>query len=134
MYRTVPSTTPHAFPFRLVERRVEANGTARGLVLVTADGAANGDAPWPLPLVVEAMAQAILLAVPPPAGADVRLVAMDRVRQLREVVAGDRLEVEVEAGGTFASLHRFTCRARCAGALVATAEITVSSERGNACN
>jgi len=131
---TVSNATPHAFPFRFVERRLEEDGTARGLVLVTADGAASGGAAWPLSLLAEAAAQAILMAAPPPPGSRVRLVALDRVRQLREVAVGDRLEVEVEPCRTFGSLHRFTCRARCGGALVVTAEVTVRAERGKVCN
>ncbi len=96
------------------------------MVEVTVDGALWPGEAWPLTLLVEAMAQAILLVVPRPGGGEVRLVALDRVQQLREVVAGDRLEVAVEAAGSFGPLHRFSCKALCAGALVATAEVTVS--------
>jgi 3-hydroxymyristoyl/3-hydroxydecanoyl-(acyl carrier protein) dehydratase len=96
------------------------------VILTTAGGALQPGESWPVTLVAEALAQSILLVAPPPGGEDVRLVALDKVRQLRQVTAGDRLEVEVAAGGTFGPLHRFSCRALCGGALVATAEITVT--------
>lgn len=130
----MPEAIPHSFPFRLAERRVGDGPPFRGMLQVTADGAANREAGWPLSLLVEAMAQAILLVSPPQETEGLRLVALDRVRQLREVQAGDRLEVEVEASGTFGNLRRFTCRASCGGALVATAGITVASERGKSCS
>ncbi len=117
---------PHVFPFRLVERRDGGETGARSVVLVTADGAVTGGAGWPLSLVAEALAQSILLVARPPGGGAVRLVALDRVRQFREVAVGDRLEVEVCEEGTFGSLRRFSCRAVCSGALVAAADVTVT--------
>lgn len=111
-------------------------GGARSVVLTSADGALQTGESWPVTLVAEALAQSILLLAPPPAsaGAEVRLVALDKVRLLREVLAGDRLEVEVVPEGTFGALHRFSCRAVSGGALAATAEVTVSAERGIKCS
>ncbi|NWG00470.1 MAG: hypothetical protein HXY19_05965 [Thermoanaerobaculaceae bacterium] len=117
---------PHAFPFRLVERREVGDDGARSVVLVTADGAVAAGSAWPVMLVAEALAQSILLVARPEGGGEVRLVALDRVCQFQEVAAGDRLEVEVRSEGTFGSLRRFSCRAVCSGAVVAAADVTVT--------
>ena len=96
------------------------------VVLSTADGALTGTGPWPVTLVAEALAQAILLvARPSPQGA-LRLVGLDRVTVYQSLEPGDRLEVEVEELGAFGQLRRYACRSRRGGGLAATAEVTVS--------
>jgi 3-hydroxymyristoyl/3-hydroxydecanoyl-(acyl carrier protein) dehydratase len=117
---------PHRFPFRLVER-VEALGGGRvGIVLSTGNGALTSTHPWPVTLVVEALAQAILVVVQPARLETLRLVALDAVTLHRPLAAGDRLEVEVRELGAFGGLRRFVCRGSRGGALVAEAEVTVS--------
>lgn len=126
MSATAPDALPHRFPFRLV---ASAAGSAPGrvaVVLATACDALAGAGPWPLSLVVEALAQAILLVHAPREGVTPLLLAVDRARLLQEVRAGDRLEVTVEPLARFGALSRFRCRAVRSGALAAVAEITVS--------
>ncbi len=121
-----PDPLPHEYPFRLVERAEVSEGGRVALVLATADGNVAPDDDWPVTLVAEVLAQSILLVAARPAGTAPRLVALDGVRLLQAVRAGSRLEVEVEERGSYASLRRYSCRARTGGALAATAEITVS--------
>jgi hypothetical protein len=121
-----PDRQPHAYPFRLVEKAELIDERRVGLVLATADGSLMRDREWPVTLVAEALAQAILVVIGPPRTADVRLVGLDRVRLLQPVRPGARLEVEVEELAAFVPLRRYSCRAHQGGALAATAEITVS--------
>lgn len=118
---------PHTFPCRLVEK-LEIVGEARvAIVLGTAGGALTGIGPWPVTLVAEALAQAILLVEPPERRDGLRLVGLREVEVLQPPEAGDRIEVDVIAEGSFGALRRYSCRARKDGALVAMARITVSS-------
>lgn len=117
---------PHQFPFRLVER-VEPLGVGRvGIVLSTANGTLTGSRAWPVTLVAEALAQAILVVVRPARLDALRLVALDAVTLHRALEVGDRLEVEVRELAAFRGLRRFSCRANRGGALAAEAEVTVS--------
>jgi 3-hydroxymyristoyl/3-hydroxydecanoyl-(acyl carrier protein) dehydratase len=117
---------PHQFPFRLVERVEPEHDGRLAIVLSTAGGALPGAGPWPITLVAEALAQAILLVVEPAGPGALRLVGLDRVALYQSLEPGDRLEVEVEELGTFGGLRRYLCRGRRGGGLAATAEITVS--------
>jgi len=123
---TTPEEIPHRFPFRLVERREGGTGACVALALATAGGSLTGEGPWPVTLVAEALAQAILLVLQPARPATLRLVALDRVRLHGDLRCGDRLEVEVEEIGSFGGLRRFACRGRRDGVLAARAEVTVS--------
>jgi 3-hydroxymyristoyl/3-hydroxydecanoyl-(acyl carrier protein) dehydratase len=96
------------------------------VVLASAGGALTGAAPWPVTLVAEALAQAIVVVMRPPRRDALRLVALNEVRLLQPVGPGARLEVEVEERAAFAPLRRYACRAVLGGALAATAEITVA--------
>jgi 3-hydroxymyristoyl/3-hydroxydecanoyl-(acyl carrier protein) dehydratase len=120
-----PDRLPHEFPFRLVERAERVGESRIAVVLGTAGGTLTAASEWPVTLVAEAMAQAILIVVDPPRRGPLRLVALNRVRLLQPVRAGSRLEIEVEERAVFAPLRRYACRAWQAGALSATAEITV---------
>jgi len=95
------------------------------VVLPTVAASASFPPSLPLPLVAEAMAQAILLADPPPAGAPLRLLGLDQVVLRQPVEAGQRLEVEVHREARFGKLARYTCRMLAAGKLVAEGRITV---------
>ena len=126
MSSRAPERIPHGFPFRLVERVEESPDGRRTVVLGTADGALTGPGPWPVTLVAEALAQAILL-VEQPAGLEApRLVGLDRVVLYQPLEPGDRLEVEVKELGAFGELRRYACRGLRGGGLAATAEVTVS--------
>jgi 3-hydroxymyristoyl/3-hydroxydecanoyl-(acyl carrier protein) dehydratase len=117
---------PHQFPLRLVERVESGPGGRFAVVLATSNGALTGAGPWPVTMVAEALAQAILLVVRPARCDKVRLVGLDDVVMCRSFLPGDRLEVEVEELGCFGDLRRYRCRGCVGGALAATAEVTVS--------
>lgn len=126
MSAKAPEHVPHQFPFRLVER-VEPNHDGRlAIILSTSGGALPGTGPWPITLVAEALAQAILLVVKPSGPGTFRLVGLDKVALYQPLEPGDRLEVEVEEVGTFGGLRRFLCRGHRGGGLAATAEVTVA--------
>ncbi len=116
---------PHKHPFRFVERAGESERGRVAVVLATADGTMTGPGPWPVALVAEALAQAVLLVVRPDRTSALRLVALDRVVVSQPVAAGDRLEVEVREVGAFGDLRRYESRATRGGALAAAAEVTV---------
>lgn len=120
-------STPHAFPFRLVERTEVVGERQVAIVLSTAAGFLRRNEPWPVTLVVEALAQAILLLDPPERLERARLAALQNVALLQEVAAGDRLLVEVEPLGSLGGLRRYRCRATRSGASVALADVTVTS-------
>ncbi len=126
MSATAREPLPHEHPFRLVER-VESGPRGRfAVVLATAGGTLTGYSAWPVTLVAEALAQAILLIVRPERTAALRLVGLSKVTLHQSLFPGDRLEVEVEELGVFGELRRYRCRAHRAGALAAVAEVTVS--------
>ncbi|MGD1148342.1 MAG: hypothetical protein ABR961_10390 [Thermoanaerobaculaceae bacterium] len=120
-----PEALPHQNPFRFVERTEEIDGGRVAIVLGTAGGTMTGSDPWPIGLVAEALAQAILLVVRPDHQASLRLVALDGVGVFQPITAGDRLEVEVRETGAFGDLRRYACRARRGGGVAAVAEVTV---------
>ena len=117
---------PHQFPFRMVERVEPGLDGRLVIVLSTAGGALAGAGPWPITLVAEALAQAILLVVEPGGPGPLRLVGLDKVALFQSLEPGDRLEVEVEELGTYGGLRRYLCRGHRGGGLAATAEVTVS--------
>lgn len=122
-----PESIPHAFPCRLVERAEEGTVGKVAVVLGTAGGALTGTGTWPVTLVAEALAQAILLVVRPERQDNLRLIGLDGVRVIQPVSPGDRLEVDVTETGDFGALRRYHCRALRAGGLVAVADVTVRS-------
>ena len=78
-------STPHAFPFRLVERTEVVGERQVALVLSTAAGFLRRNEPWPVSLIAEALAQAILLLDPPERLERVRLAALQNVSLLQDV-------------------------------------------------
>jgi len=122
-----PEGIPHEFPCRLVERAEEGRGGRVAVVLGTAGGALTGTGAWPVTLVSEALAQAILLVVRPERQDALRLIGLDGVRVVQQVSPGDRLEVDVAQTGELGSLRKYRCRALRAGGLVAVADVTVRS-------
>ena len=122
-----PDTLPHRFPFRLVDALEAGSDGRSAVVLLSANDILGVNGPWPLTLVVEALAQSILLLHGDGAALRrVRLVAVHGARMFAPLGAGDRLEVEAEATAAFGPMRRFACRARRGGALAAAAEITVA--------
>lgn len=116
---------PHRYPFRLVDRAEVISEERVAVTLASAGGTMTGCGPWPVTLVAEALAQALILAIPGPKGRSVRLVGLDRVRLSQGVGAGDRLEIQVCERAELGSMRRFSSRATRSGALVAVAEVTV---------
>jgi len=121
-----PERLPHEYPFRLVERVEEGTRGRHAVVLATAGGTLAAPDGWPVTLVAEALAQAIILVVRPLNTGGLRLVGLKNVRLYQKLAPGDRLEIEVEELGVFGELRRYSCRAHRAGALAAVAEVTVS--------
>ncbi len=122
-----PEALPHRYPFRLVDALAAGPEGRSAVVVLSAGDFFGGSGPWPLTLVVEALAQSILQLHGDGAPVRrVRLVAVHAARLLAPLGAGDRLEVEAEETATFGPMRRFSCRAVRGGALVATAEITVA--------
>jgi len=117
---------PHGFPLRLVEKVERRPDGTIVVALATADGFLAGVRPWPVTLVAEALAQAILLLNPRRDESALRLVGLDAVRLDRTVDAGDRLEIDVRELAAFGRLRRYSCRASSRGTLAAAAEITVA--------
>lgn len=126
MSTTSPEGLPHEYPFRLVERVEQGPHSCHAVVLATAGGTLVGTDGWPVTLVAEALAQAILLVVRPQKTDALRLVGLKNVFLYQNFTPGDRLEIEVEELGVFGELRRYACRAHRAGALAAVAEVTVS--------
>ncbi len=127
MSARAPEPIPQGYPCRLVERAERGIDGTVAVVLGTASGTLTGAGPWPVTLVAEALAQAILLVIRPGRQQALRLIGLDNVRILQPTYPGDRLEVEVAEAGSFGALRRFRCRATRGGGLVALGEVTVKS-------
>lgn len=125
MTETAP--VPHVFPFRLIERGERLGDREVVLVLGTAGGFLRTTEPWPVTLVAEALAQAILFLDPPESVDRLRLAALHNVRLAQQMTAGDRVVVDVEPLGALGELRRYRCRASRGGAMVALADVTVTS-------
>jgi 3-hydroxyacyl-[acyl-carrier-protein] dehydratase len=127
---------PHRYPFLLVDRVEEIDGTSRavGVKNVTANephftGHFPGRLIMPGVLIVEAMAQtaAVMVGV----GQDladksllVYFMGMDAVRFRRMVRPGDALRMEIETRRGGGRVWKFTGRATVDGELAAEAEFT----------
>ncbi|HEY6948004.1 MAG TPA: 3-hydroxyacyl-ACP dehydratase FabZ [Gemmatimonadales bacterium] len=125
------SVLPHRYPFLLVDRILEVDGTTRivGLKNVTIgepffQGHFPGHPIMPGVLIVEAMAQVggclVLGTIERPETKVVYFLALDRVRFRRPVRPGDQLRLEVEV----LQVRGPTCRLKG----VATVEGKVAAE------
>ena len=125
------SVLPHRYPFLLVDRILEVDGTTRivGLKNVTIgepffQGHFPGHPIMPGVLIVEAMAQVggclVLGTIERPETKVVYFMALDRVRFRRPVRPGDQLRLEVEV----LQVRGPTCRMKG----VATVEGKVAAE------
>ncbi|MEO6103638.1 MAG: 3-hydroxyacyl-ACP dehydratase FabZ [Pseudoxanthomonas sp.] len=126
---------PHRYPFLLVDRVVEFEAHKRIVALknVTINepcfqGHFPGHPVMPGVLVIEALAQAggILTQLSRGTVADNKLfylVKIDNARFSRMVVPGDVLELHVEIKRIIRTMTFYTCVARVAGELVASADV-----------
>jgi len=129
----IQRTLPHRYPFLMVDRIVEIEGTKRvvGVKNVTINeaffqGHYPGDPIMPGVLIIEALAQigGVLLSQElEHKGKVAVLLSLDNVKFRRAVRPGDQLILEAEAIRIRSSTGHVKGRARVAGELVAEAEI-----------
>jgi len=132
---------PHRYPFLLVDRvtDVQAGKTINGFKNVTINEEFfNGHFPekpvMPGMLILEAMAQlsgilGFYTTGKRPADGYIYLFAgADKVRFKRQVMPGDRLELQAEVTGSKLNIYKFTCRATVDGELAASADILVAEQ------
>ncbi len=133
---------PHRYPFLLVDRvtQIEPGKLIVGYKNVSANEEFfNGHFPekpiMPGVLIVEAMAQmAGILGFyttgkRPADGYIYLFCGADNVRFKRQVVPGDRLVIEAEAGASKRNIYKFSCRASVDGELAASADILVAEQK-----
>ena len=128
------SVLPHRYPFLLVDRILEVDGTSRivGLKNVTIgepffQGHFPGHPIMPGVLIVEAMAQVggclVMGTIERPETKVVYFMALDRVRFRRPVRPGDQLRLEVEVLQVRGPTCRMKGVATVEGKVVAEAEM-----------
>lgn len=133
---------PHRYPFLLVDRvtDVQAGKIITGYKNVTVNEEFfNGHFPekplLPGMMMLEAMAQisGILgfhtTGKRPADGYIYLFVGADNVRFKRQVMPGDRLDLQAEAGNHKRNIYKFSCRASVNGELAASAEIIVAEQQ-----
>lgn len=132
---------PHRYPFLLVDRvtDVQPGRIITGYKNVSVNEEFfNGHFPqkpiMPGMLILEAMAQVAGIlgfhttGKRPDEGYIYLFVGADNVRFKRQVVPGDRLDLQAEAGVSKRNIYKFTCRASVNGELAASADILVAEQ------
>ena len=139
---TIHALLPHRYPFLLVDRVVELEPNKRVLAYknVTAnENFFNGHFPgrpvMPGVLVIEALAQAGGLLTQLSTGGEsdgklFYLVKVDGAKFMKQVVPGDRLELEVELKRVIRNMAMYGAVARVDGEVVACAEILCAEAQG----
>lgn len=133
---------PHRYPFLLVDRvtQIEPGKLIVGYKnLSINEELFNGHFPekpiMPGVLILEAMAQmAGILGFSttgkrPADGYIYLFCGADNVRFKRQVVPGDRLVIEAEAGASKRNIYKFSCCASVDGELAASADILVAEQQ-----
>jgi len=131
--RHIQRTLPHRYPFLMIDRIVEIEGTKRAVGIKNVSineeyfqGHYPGQPIMPGVLIIEAMAQlsGVLLSQElEHKGKVAVLLSMDKVKFRRPVTPGDQLIVEAEAIRVKSRTGHVRCRARLGEALVAEAII-----------
>lgn len=132
---------PQRYPFLLVDRvtNVEAGKIIHGYKNVTVNeefflGHFPGKPVMPGVLILEAMAQlagilGFFTTGKRPADGFIYLYAgIDKVRFKRQVVPGDRLDMQAEFTGSKLNIYKFSCRALVDGEVAATADILIAEQ------
>ena len=128
---------PHRFPFRWSRSWTSRRRRLR-IVLGTARDADRNE-PWPVTLVAEALAQAILLVEPPDRSASSASVGCSRRLAAASGGAGDRLRGGGRFGRVLGALRRYRCRRRpersaCGpGDVITVSEVSSSATRELPC-
>lgn len=131
---------PHRYPFLLVDRIIEIDGTKRavGIKNVTVNepffpGHFPAEPIMPGVLIIEAMAQTCTVVVA--LGLDlidkdalVYFMAIDKAKFRRKVVPGDVLHMEVVTQRGGGRVWKFGCRATVEGELACEADVTAMIE------
>lgn len=129
---------PQRYPFLMVDRvtEIEPGKHIIGYKNISANeemfnGHFPGNPIMPGVMIVEAMAQiAGILGFKtsgkrPADGYTYLFAGADKVRFKRQVIPGDRLVIEAEAGPSKQNIYKFSCRATVDGELAASADILV---------
>lgn len=132
---------PQRYPFLLVDRitDLQEGKSISGYKNVTANeeffnGHFPGKPVMPGVLILEAMAQisgvlGFKTTGKRPADGYIYLYAgIDNVRFKRQVVPGDRLELQAEFTGSRLHIYKFSCRATVDGELAASADILIAEQ------
>ncbi|WP_133478132.1 3-hydroxyacyl-ACP dehydratase FabZ [Cognatilysobacter segetis] len=144
--RAIEKMLPHRYPFLLVDRVVEFEPRKRIVAFknVTCNepfftGHFPGNPVMPGVLIIEALAQAggLLTTLTAKSEGDERegeklfyLVKVDNAKFTRQVVPGDRLELDVELKRVIRNMAMYAAIARVDGEQVACAEILCAEAQG----
>ncbi|MDJ1008152.1 MAG: 3-hydroxyacyl-ACP dehydratase FabZ [Paracoccaceae bacterium] len=132
---TILRAIPHRYPFLLIDKVVEIDGTKRGVGIKNVSinepffqGHFPVEPVMPGVLIIEAMAQtsAVIVSIGQDlmdSGALVYFMGIDKAKFRRKVVPGDRLEMELVTLRGGGKVWRFQARATVGGELACECEL-----------
>src|SRR5690625_5301373 len=140
--REIREYLPHRYPFLLIDRvteLVEGESIVAYKNVTVNEEVFNGHFPqspvFPGGRILEAMAQAsgILgcktMNKKPEDGSSYLFAGVDQARSTRQVVPGDRLQLESTVVSVTSGMWKFSCRATVGGALAASANILCADRK-----